>query len=191
MDKHMTACSQETCMCASRQSLRAHAVSPISVSCRPVMLNLTWRCVFLYVHVLVCVSVSVSVPRTQAPDAVVTFWRWDWHPAQLEILAAALPTLSHLKFGPLASDHRLSDAMVTAALTLSPPVSLSVPSLDLQTDHSGAAWPWKEMIIHTLQLEKVLKLPSPAAGVDGGCPVIKFEKLDLTSVKQVRRCTHS
>ncbi len=124
----------------------------------------------------------------QAPGALVTLKRWFWHLTRLDILAAALPTLSHLRFGPLYCHSHLTDKALTAALQLNPPLTLSVPGISLDSDHSSTPWPWRDMIVHTLDVTALLKMPRPSGVGDGGCPVIRVEKLDFTGVKQVSAC---
>lgn len=116
-----------------------------------------------------------------APDTVVSFRQWMWTDALVQLMAAALPALPHMRVS-LDLDRPLTDALLGMVLTMGTQLSaLCVSRLELQTDaHADAAWPWDELTVcEPVLASGLVRLPIPAAGRTrpGTGAVIRFTDL--------------
>ncbi len=120
----------------------------------------------------------------QAPDATVWLQGWHW-PAVADTVADSLPLLPDLAFGWHA-DEPLTDELLAAIRRMGPHMRrLSVPSLALQSDHSGAAWPWSVLCVRVLDVAQLLRLP--AAGPKAQLRLTYVSLAACDSLQEVRR----
>lgn len=129
-----------------------------------------------------------QLSRLEAPNTAIEISRNAWSSKTLKILAAHLPTLSHLRFGTLFV-HHLGDSELTQLLRMGRVIrKLLITRLQLESDqHASAAWPWKEVTIDMVDVALLTKLPRPS----GRTATIRYKSMDLTDVTQVRTGTRA
>lgn len=119
--------------------------------------------------VLSIYQLGQTLQLAEGCSAVLYMEDWHWTPGMLRAYTQSLGMLAARGLQPsgdLAVHTPLTEGLLAAALEGAAQLrSLTVDSLAVQSYQcSDTAWPWDELTVHTLDVSRLMTLPSPMGG---------------------------